>query len=94
MINVIDVVSTIENATDINDLIYSLTANVFAYPISEAQKDYLKEFVIPGLPDFEWTVEYSDYLADPFNPDKRIAINNKLVALFSAILEMPEYQLM
>jgi len=94
LINVINVVATIENASDINDLIYGLTANLFAYPISEGQKDYLKEFVIPGLPDFEWTVEYSDYLADPFNPDKRIAINNKLVALFSAILEMPEYQLM
>ena len=94
LINVIDVVSTIENASDINDLIYGLTANLFAYPISEAQKDYLKEIVLPGLPDFEWTVEYSEYLADPFNPDKQTAINNNLVALFSAILEMPEYQLM
>ena len=94
LINVINVISTIDNATDINDLIYGLTANLFAYPISEGQKDYLKEIVIPGLPDFEWTVEYSDYLADPFNVEKLTAINNKLVALFKGILEMPEFQLM
>ena len=94
LINVINVISTIDNATNINDLIFNLTANLFAYPISESQKEYLKQFVIPGLPDFEWSVEYTDYLEDPFNPDKRNAINNKLVALFTAILEMPEYQLM
>ena len=94
LINVVRYISTIDNANDVNDLIFGITSNLFSYPISEAQKDFLKEIVIPGLPDFEWTVEYSEYLADPFNPDKFNAINNKLVALFKGILEMPEYQLM
>ena len=93
LINVIEYISTIENASDPNDLIYRIADNLFSYPISEAQKDYLKEIIIPGLPDFEWTVEYTEFLSDPLNPIKILAINNKLVALFVAMLEMPEYQL-
>ena len=94
LINVINYVATIENATDPNDMIYGIADNLFSYTISEAQKDYLKEILLPGLPDFEWTVEYSDFLADPLNANKLTAINNKLVALFVAMLEMPEFQLM
>lgn len=94
LINVINYISTIDNATDPNELIYGIAANMYSYQITEEQKDYLKEILIPGLPDFEWTVEYSDYLANPFDPAKQTAINGKLVDLFTALLEMPEFQLM
>ncbi len=94
LINVIDYISTLENALDPNDLIYGIANNLFSYPISESQKDYLKEIIIPGLPDFEWTVEYTEFLSDPTDLAKQQAINNKLVALFVAMLEMPEFQLM
>jgi len=86
-------VSTIENALDPNELIFGIAANMFTYQITEAQKDYLKEILLPGLPDFEWTVEYSDFLTDP-DVDKQVAINNKLVSLLAAMVEMPEFQLM
>ncbi len=82
LINVIDYVSTIENALDPNVLIYGIASNMFTYPIAEEQKDYLKELLLPGLPDFEWTVEYSEFLSDPLNTDKRSAINRNLIALF------------
>ena len=94
LINVIDYVSAIPNATDPNSLIYGIAENMFTYPISDDQKNYLKEVLIPGLPDFEWTVEYGDFLSDPLNVEKRNAINNKLLSLFVTMLEMPEFQLM
>ncbi len=94
LINVINYIANIENADLPDDLIYGIANNLYAYPISEAQKDFFKEIIIPGLPDFEWTVEYSEFLSDPLNAEKRAAINNKLVALFTAMLEMPEFQLM
>ncbi len=94
LINVINYIATIENATEPNALIYAIADNMFTYQITEQQKDYLKEILIPGLPDFEWTVEYNEFLSDPLDPPKRVAINNKLVALFSAMVEMPEFQLM
>jgi len=94
LVDLIDYISNIENAHDPNDLIYGITNTVLPYPITEIQKDFLKEIIIPGLPDFEWGVEYGEFLGDPNNEEKRNAINNKLVALFRAIMEMPEFQLM
>ena len=94
IIPVLDIVADVANAQDPNILINTLADSFFPYGITEGQKDYLKEILIPGLPDFEWTVEYSDYLSDPGNPAKRLAVENRLRALFNALLEMPEAQLM
>jgi len=94
LIPVIIYAAKIENALDPNLLIEGIANNLFTYPISTEQRDYLKEILIPGLPDFEWTVEYGDFLADPDSLEKRVAITNKLVALLSAMVEMPEFQLM
>ena len=94
LVDVIDYISTIDENDNPDQLIYGIADNLFAYRISEAQKDYLKEILLPGLPDFEWTIEFTEYLSDPFNVEKRTAINNKLVQLFIAMLEMPEFQLM
>jgi len=94
LINVIDYISTIENADEPNALIYGIAANIFAYNISETQKDFLKEILLPGLPDFEWTVEYSEYLSNPDDLARKEVIRLKLTALFIAMLEMPEFHLM
>ena len=61
----------IENEEDPNALINGLADTLFPFSISQGQLDFLKEVLIPGLPDFEWTIEYSEYLAEPDNPDKR-----------------------
>lgn len=91
---VLEIVADIQGSEDPNVLIHGLADRMFPYGITDGQKDYLKEVLIPGLPDFEWTVEYTDFLADPNNDDKRTAVSNRLKALFTALLEMPEAQLM
>jgi len=57
------------------------------------QKDYLKYILLPGLPDYEWTVEYRNYLDNPTDNLLREAIQKKLRDLFSALLVLPEFQL-
>ena len=57
-------------------------------------KRQLKDVLIPGLPDFEWTVEYSDYLADPSNQALEESVENKLKSLFSVMVRMSEFQIM
>lgn len=89
-IDTLSLVSKFDNALDPTQLIVELTNFIFCFPISANQIDYLKEILIPGLPDFEWSVEYSDYLSNPDDDDKRLAIENKLAALFTAALKMPE----
>ena len=86
-------VESIPNADDPNILIQTLIDISLPVDLNQEQKDFLKEVLIPGLPDFEWTIEWNDYLADPTNQEKLIAVGNKLQALFSALMTIAEYQL-
>lgn len=92
-INPLAIISNLGDPLDPNDLIRDLANVLFPNPISQGQLDFLKEVLIPGLPDYEWTVEYSDYLEDPDNPDKRLGVETKLKALFNTMLKMPEMYL-
>jgi len=67
----------------------------YLYPISltDAQKLFLKNTLIPGLPDYEWTVEWTDYVNDPTNALKSTPVKTKLQTLLSTMMQMPEYQL-
>jgi len=85
-------ISTLENPTDINDLIKEVIQILFPRALSQAYIDYFKEVILQGLPDFEWTVEYTDYLDDP-TEDKRTAVENKLQDLFKTMFSIPEFQL-
>jgi len=92
-IDVLKIVDRIPNATDPNVMIESLVTLALPWPLTTGQLGYLKEILIPGLPDFEWTVEYGAYLLDPNDDAKRLAVENRLRALFLAIMGLPEFQL-
>ncbi|MBK7408350.1 MAG: DUF1800 domain-containing protein [Saprospirales bacterium] len=92
-IDVLAVVTTFNDPTDPNHLIEEFSKILFPQPITENQQTYLKEILIPGLPDFEWTVEYSDYLADPTNPVYSGPVELKLRLLLRAMMNMPEFYL-
>ncbi len=65
------------------------------YPmqLADEQITELKNVLIPGLPDFEWTVEWNDYQKDPSNEAKSAAVADKLRVLLKYMLAMAEYQL-
>ncbi|MEL6986490.1 MAG: DUF1800 domain-containing protein [Bacteroidota bacterium] len=80
----------IEEPSDPNKLIDQLVKLLFPQRIIDSQIDALKEILIPGLPDYEWTVEYEDYRANPDDSKLKKAVENKLKQLFQAMLNMPE----
>jgi len=94
LIPVIEFIAGLEDSYDPNLMIQSIADKLFPYPITEAQRNYLKEILIPGLLDYEWTVEYSEFLADPENEQLLNSITRKLQTLLVAMTEMPEFQLM
>jgi hypothetical protein len=94
LVPVLDIVKNITDAEDPNILITSLAEMMFNYPITAGQVTSLKEILIPGLPDFEWNVEYSDYLANPSNAALKTSVENKLKNLFSVMVRMSEFQIM
>jgi uncharacterized protein (DUF1800 family) len=91
---VLEIVRNIADAYDPNVLINSLAEIMFNYPITPAQVTSLKDILIPGLPDFEWSVEYSDHLVDPSNVALAASVENKLKNLFSVMVRMSEFQIM
>jgi len=93
-LDVVRIADSIENSTDPNVLIQKLVDLLLPYPLTQAQMDSLKELLIPGLPDFEWTVEYGLYLNDPTNETFKTAVKNRLIPLFIGLLGLPEFQLM
>ncbi len=81
------------NSLDPNTLIAEIAEMLFPLKLTPFQLDFLKEALIPGLPDFEWTVEWGDYLADPEDQDKLIAVSTKLRALLRTMFSLGEYHL-
>ena len=93
LVPVLDLAAGIDEARDPKRLIEGLAEMLYPAPISQAQRDFLKDALIPGLPDYEWTVEYSDFLADPTGP-LRAPVIARLQKLLVAMVQMPEFQLM
>lgn len=94
LVPVLSIASKIQNAQDPNTLINELAGQLFNYQISESQITSLKDILIPGLPDFEWTIEYSSYLADTTNQSAKISVENKLKNLMAVMVQMSEFQIM
>jgi uncharacterized protein (DUF1800 family) len=92
-VDVIAFVQSLSNPGDPNVIIDEAAQQLFAIPITANQKAFLKETLLPGLPDYEWTAEWDAYVTDPSNSTKLNSVRSKLQALFSFMMEMPEYQL-
>jgi len=92
-IDILQHISELDNPTDPNALIKELTAIHLPQPLTESQNNSLKEILIPGLPDFEWTVEYGRYLADPQNEEVRLSVERKLRTFLISFLSLAEYNL-
>jgi uncharacterized protein (DUF1800 family) len=85
--------ASLSNPSDPNILISDLARILFAVQLTTNQLSVLKETLIPGLPDYEWTLEWSTYVATPSNATAAKAVKTKLQALIGLMMRMPEFQL-
>ncbi|MBK6903149.1 MAG: DUF1800 domain-containing protein [Saprospirales bacterium] len=92
-VDVIKLAASLDDPLNPDSVVDELARLLFPQPISPERHAVLKEILLPGLPDFEWTVEYGDYLADPANSDLASAVDAKLRALVKAMLSMPDFYL-
>lgn len=92
-IDPLKIVDKIPSGEDPNVLIQALVDLALPWPLTQNQLDALKEVLIPGLPDFEWTIEYGGYKLDPTNELLKTAVTTRLRLLFRAIFSLPEFQL-
>ena len=94
-INAIDLVLSLPPATaaDPNLLIAELAQLLLPITLTANQLTYLNDTLLPGLPDFEWTVEWQQYLAAPTNTARRAAVETKLRSLLRTMMGLAEYHL-
>jgi hypothetical protein len=93
IIDVLAFTAKIPNALNPNFLIQGIASVIYPVALTQDQIDGFKEVLIPGLPDFEWTVQYQEYLDDPTNDDIRLPVELKLRLLIRAMQARPEYHL-
>lgn len=86
-------ISSFEDPFDPNVLIDEFIRRLLPQDLSEGQKEYLKEVLIPGLPDFEWTVEYGAHVSNPDDEERKRSVESKLRSFLAAFMTMPEYYL-
>ncbi len=86
--------SSISDPTNPTVIVNESAQLLLAADLTANQIAFLKNTLLPGLPDYEWTAEWSTYLADPSNTTKKSAVKNKLAALYTFMMSMPEFQLL
>ena len=92
-IDLLEFISHMSNPRVIDPLIDDIVTVIFPKGISINQKSTLKNVLLTGLPDFEWTVEYNLYLDNLDDAAARKAVEDRLKTLLTYMLRMPEYQL-
>jgi uncharacterized protein (DUF1800 family) len=60
--------------------------------LSVANKLTLKLMLTNGQPDFEWTLQYNEYLADPGNPVVSNPVRQRVELVLYRLFQMPEFQ--
>ncbi len=94
IVDPLKIVDALSNPSDVNEMISEVVKIFLPKPITVSQRVYLKTVLIPGLPDFEWEVEYLEYAIDPTNENLANPVRSKLKNMFTIIVTMAEYQLM
>jgi uncharacterized protein (DUF1800 family) len=60
--------------------------------MSATQKLILKAILTNGLPDFEWTLQYNEYLANPGNATYSDPVEQRVKLVLQQVFHMPEFQ--
>lgn len=93
-ISTLELVKNVSNPSDPVVLVDELTDYLFAFDLTQSQKDYVIDEVLnPGLPRFEWTVEWNQYMANPNNSTKSKSIKMKIDNMYLYLLRLAEFQM-
>jgi len=80
-------------ASDPNLVIAEFVRLMVPIDLTATQLAFLKNALIPGLPDFEWTNEWTTYAATPTVAAKKAAVTTKLQAMLRSLMGLAEYHL-
>ena len=91
--SLLGMVDSFEAPAEVWGMIDQWVTLLFARPVPESQREFLKDALLPGLPDTQWAVEYAEHRAAPNNEEIAAALETNLRRMVQLMLLMPEYQL-
>jgi uncharacterized protein (DUF1800 family) len=91
--DVISLAQVTSEPSNPNKLVSEFCELLLPVTISQTKRDLLKDILIPGLPDFEWGVEWNDFINNPEDDEKKQSIIRVLISLLQAIMSLPEFHL-
>ncbi len=92
IVDVIAFANLVSDPSDSTILINEFAQILFPIPITENQKLDLQEILIPGLPAYEWAIEWNNYIANPTQANIDI-VSARLKSLLKFMMAMAEYHL-
>ncbi len=90
-LDVLGFISKLDDPGNPVAMIKDMTKAVLPQPLADGQYAYLKDVLLKGAPDYEWTNAYLAFLAKPDDKIARQGAEVKLRNLVKAMLNMPEF---
>jgi uncharacterized protein (DUF1800 family) len=91
-VNHIGFLDGLSNPSSAPDVIDDMVTVFCTKGLDALKKLTLKAILTNGLPDFEWTIQYNEYLADPTNPTVVDPVKLRIALMLSQLFKMPEFQ--
>ncbi len=93
IMDVLAFINTFDNPADPNQVIEEMSQIFFPFSLPQIQRDALKDILVSGLPDDEWTKAYRKYIANPNDLEQTKTVERKLRLLLKKIIGLPEFNL-
>ena len=90
-INVLGFVDGLSSPSDPVAVIDDMCKVLFPKPIGTTQKLVLKSILTNYLPDFEWTIQYTDYVNNPGNTTYSTPVRQRVEFVLFTVYQMPEF---
>ena len=90
-IQVLNLLNGLSQPASAPQVIEDLCLVLFPKDIPASDKLAIKAILTGGLPDFEWTLQYNEYLADPSNPTFYTPVELRMQAVLNIMFKMPQF---
>jgi hypothetical protein len=90
-IKVLDFLNGLSMPSSAPQVVDDLCVVLFPKDIPVADKLAIKAVLTGGLPDFEWTLQYNEYLNAPTNPIFYAPVELRMQAVLNIMFKMPQF---
>lgn len=91
-VDALNLVDNLSNPSDAPSVIDDLCIVFFPKDIGATLKYVLKVILTNNLPDFEWTLQYNEYVNNPGDTTYSTPVKTRVEAVLYRIFQMPEFQ--